>query len=81
MAPLRKRSVKIFPTLSLEQVYGSIAFYLGHQVEVEDYLHRIEEKWDELERRATPVDPELHGRLTEARQRLVTMQGEPSLPG
>jgi uncharacterized protein (DUF433 family) len=24
-----------FPTLSLEQVYGAIAFYLGHKAEVE----------------------------------------------
>ena len=36
-----------FPTLSLEQVYGAIAFYLGHQAEVdaniregEDLIHR-----------------------------------------
>ena len=36
-----------FPALSLEQVYGAIAFYLGHQTEVdanvregEDLIHR-----------------------------------------
>ena len=39
--------VESFPALTLEQVYGAIAFYLGHQTEVdanvregEDLIHR-----------------------------------------
>jgi uncharacterized protein (DUF433 family) len=38
-----------FPTLSLEQVYGAIAFYLGHQKETENYLQKIAEKWEQIE--------------------------------
>ena len=29
-----------FPALSLEQVYGTIAYYLGHRQEVEEYLRQ-----------------------------------------
>jgi uncharacterized protein (DUF433 family) len=63
-----------FPTLSLEQVYGAIAFYLGHQKEIENYLQRIAEKWEQIEHDARPSDPDLHRRLHEARQRLLTKQ-------
>jgi hypothetical protein len=63
-----------FPALSLEQVYGAIAFYLGHQTEIENYLKRIAEKWEQIERDAPAGDPELRRRLDEARQRLPTEQ-------
>jgi uncharacterized protein (DUF433 family) len=63
-----------FPTLSLEQIYGAIAFYLGHQEEAEAYLGDLEKKWDELERTAKPADPELQQRLEEARKRLLAKQ-------
>ncbi len=63
-----------FPTLSLEQVYGSIAFYLGHQAEVEQYLRELDQKWEQLERDAKTANPELRRRLEEARQRLLTKQ-------
>ena len=48
-----------FPTLSLEQIHGAIAFYLGHQKDAETYLRELEKKWDELERTAKPASPEL----------------------
>jgi uncharacterized protein (DUF433 family) len=63
-----------FPTLSLEQIHGAIAFYLGHQHETEGYLHELEKKWDELERTASPANPELQGRIEEARKRLLAKQ-------
>ena len=33
-----------FPSLSLEQVYGAIAFYLGHQAEVDANISEGEEQ-------------------------------------
>jgi hypothetical protein len=60
-----------FPTLSLRQVHGAIAFYLGHPEEVEGYLRQLENKWDELERSAQPASTELQDRLAEARRRLL----------
>ena len=61
-----------FPTLSLEQVYGAITFYLGHPTEVDAYLQELERQWDDLEANAKPVDPDLYRRLQEARQRQLT---------
>ena len=64
-----------FPTFSLEQIYGSIAFYLGHEAETDVYLKALEQKWDELERGAKPIDPDLHRKLEQARKRPLTKQG------
>ena len=35
-----------FPTLTLEQVYGAIAFYLSKQSEIDEYLHKSEEAYE-----------------------------------
>ena len=37
-----------FPTLSVEQVYGAIAFYLHNQEEMDRYLSEQSRKWEEL---------------------------------
>jgi Protein of unknown function (DUF433) len=58
-----------FPTLSLEQIYGAIAFFLGHEQEVGSYLSELEKKWDELERAAKPASAELQQRIEEAQKR------------
>jgi uncharacterized protein (DUF433 family) len=60
-----------FPTLSLEQIHGAIAYYLGHQDEVEVYLRDLEKKWDEMERTAKPASPALQHRIEEERKRLL----------
>lgn len=63
-----------FPTLSLEQIHGVIAFYLEHREEVEAHLRELEKKWDEAERNAKPASPELQQRIEEARARLLAKQ-------
>jgi uncharacterized protein (DUF433 family) len=37
-----------FPTLSAEQVYGVIAFYLRNKPEIDDYLVHQDEEWQQL---------------------------------
>jgi hypothetical protein len=37
-----------YPGLSLEEVYGAIAFYLANRNEVHHYLDRQNKKWEEL---------------------------------
>ena len=59
-----------FPTLSLSQVYGAIAFYLGHPQETEAYVAELKRKWEELERNAKPVDADLRARIDRARDQL-----------
>jgi hypothetical protein len=58
-----------FPTLSLEQIHGAIAFYLGHPEQTTECLSRLESKWGELE--ASPPDTAVGEKLAEARKRLT----------
>ena len=39
---------KQYPSLTLEDVYGAIAYYLGNRAEVDAYLERQEKHWQEL---------------------------------
>jgi hypothetical protein len=58
-----------FPTLTLEQVYGAITFYLGHRAEVDEDLptrEREENAFSETHR--TPAD--LKKKLERARGQL-----------
>jgi len=60
-----------FPSLTLEQVYGAIAFYLAHQAEIEA---NIREGEAELERSVAPLRqsrPDLHARMQKARDQLA----------
>ena len=57
-----------FPTLSLEQVYGAIAFYLGHRSEVDAYLEQGEADYEELRRRSREADPMFYQKLADARR-------------
>ena len=37
-----------FPTLTLEQVYGAIAYYLAHRAEIDAYLKRADAEFEAL---------------------------------
>src|SRR5260370_36381655 len=66
--------VDSFETLSLEQVYGAIAYYLGHRAEVHAYLKQSEAEFDELFRRAREENPLLYQKLEEARRQIQEVQ-------
>jgi len=40
--------VEEFPTLTAEQVYGAIAFYLCHRAEIDRYLSDREAAWNQF---------------------------------
>lgn len=67
--------VDSFPTLSLEQVYGAITFYLSNRDEIDSYLKQGEEEFEELRRVSREANSQLHKKLEEARQ-----QSPPSRP-
>jgi uncharacterized protein (DUF433 family) len=54
-----------FPALTLEQVYGAIAFYLGHKAEVDASIRDAERAWSEFEA-AHPVADSIRDRLRQA---------------
>jgi len=63
-----------FPTLTLEQVYGAITFYLANQAETTNYLAEQEAQWEKKAMAAQPVSADLQRRSAEARKRSLTSQ-------
>lgn len=61
-----------FPVLTLEEVYGAIAFYLAHESEVDAYLEASEREFEtqtkEINARTRAATPELFERLENARR-------------
>src|SRR5215831_21356919 len=60
-----------FDTLTLEEVYGAIAFYLGHRDVIDAYLKLSEAQFDTLCRRARAANPLLYQKLDEARRQMT----------
>jgi uncharacterized protein (DUF433 family) len=48
---------------SLENVYGAIAYYLGNQAAIEEYLKEQEQKWEVFGKSADPLPPSLGERI------------------
>jgi uncharacterized protein (DUF433 family) len=65
-----------YPSLSLEEIYGAITFYLSHEQEIDSYLSQAETELDaESEARraqSLAANPELFDRLERARQERKT---------
>ncbi len=61
-----------FPLITLEDVYGAIAFYLAQQPEVDAYLRQGEAEFEALRKQAREANPELYRKLEQARQRMQT---------
>ena len=60
-----------FPTLTLEEVYGAIAFYLGHRAEVDASIREAARAWSEFDA-AHPLPKSIRNRLRQARSETVT---------
>jgi uncharacterized protein (DUF433 family) len=52
-----------YSTLSLEEVYGALAFYLANREEVDRYLERQQQAWDQLRQKAEQQPPAVVERL------------------
>ena len=57
-----------FPTLTLEQVYGAIAYYLANQPIVDEYLREGEKLSHELQAQSRVRNADLITRLQRARR-------------
>ncbi len=60
------------PILTLEQVYGAIAFYLAHQIEIETYLEKAKADSETKRKVSRESDPMFYQKLADARRRLET---------
>jgi uncharacterized protein (DUF433 family) len=54
-----------FPVLTLEQVYGAIAYYLARRAEIDAYLKSAEQGYEEFRQRVRANYPRLSRRLDE----------------
>ncbi|HUE83316.1 MAG TPA: DUF433 domain-containing protein [Pyrinomonadaceae bacterium] len=63
-----------FPTLTLEQVYGVIAFYLGNTADVDKYLIEGDQASDALDQSSRDAYPEWYEKLERARKEMLTSQ-------
>jgi hypothetical protein len=59
-----------YPTLSLEQVYGTITFYLGNEEEVKQDLAERRRLEDEFSR-TNPNPPEIEEKFERIRQQML----------
>jgi len=57
-----------FSALSLEQIYGAIAFYLGHEAEINAYLNAKKAAYEEARRLQTHVSDDLRARIERAKE-------------
>jgi uncharacterized protein (DUF433 family) len=64
--------VQSFPLLTLEQVYGAIAFYLSNRAEVDAYLVAEEAAFDAMPQPLETTDPDLYRRLMAAKQQVAS---------
>jgi uncharacterized protein (DUF433 family) len=61
-----------FPTLTLEQVYGAITFYLRHKDEIETTLKGAEGQWAEFEL-SHPLPQELKEKLARVGEQITSL--------
>jgi uncharacterized protein (DUF433 family) len=62
--------LRSFPLLSLEEIYGAIAYYLSHQVEIDDYLALSEQEYERQRQTERADDPEFYKRIEAAKASL-----------
>jgi uncharacterized protein (DUF433 family) len=61
-----------FEVLRLEEVYGAITHYLANQAEMDAFLLRQRDKWEQGKRDAQPLPDGLRQRLVRARDGMRT---------
>lgn len=60
-----------FPTLTLEEVYGAIAFYLSHQEDVDRTILDDEAEFERLRSEARDADPAWYEKMQRAREEVL----------
>jgi uncharacterized protein (DUF433 family) len=59
--------VQSFPLLTIEQVYGAIAFYLANRTDIDAYLADEEAAFDAIPQPLQATDPALYNKLMAAK--------------
>ena len=67
-----RQIVQSFPTLTLAQVYGAIAYYLDNKIQIDDYLAEVDRDFERLVPPLSQSNPELIARLQVAREKMAS---------
>jgi uncharacterized protein (DUF433 family) len=59
-----------FPSLTLEQVYGAVTYYLHHRAEIDAYLEREAAEYEAARKVARESDQEFCDKLSKAREQI-----------
>jgi uncharacterized protein (DUF433 family) len=59
--------LRSFPLLSLEEIYGAIAFYLSNQKDIDAYLSAREAEFERQREQERKADPSFYKKFDEAR--------------
>lgn len=57
-----------FPAVTLEQIYGSLAYYLANRAAIDEYLREASEEYEKMRLAAREKNPLLYRKLEEARR-------------
>lgn len=60
-----------YPVLTLEQIYGAIAYYLGHRTEIEVQLQENDIAYESLRQKTRQADPQFVSKLAAARRQVL----------
>ena len=60
-----------YPTLSLEQIHGAIAFYLHHRAEIDAYMKTQADRWEDLRRVSETSNAQLLERVRNHRRKTL----------
>ena len=63
-----------FPSLTLEQVYGALAFYLSHKTAVDRYIAEGDAEFEKLQQGSRQGHSDCYERLRRAREEVLTSQ-------
>lgn len=63
-----------FPTLTLEQVYGAITFYLAQRDEIDRYLETRRQDYERRREAAKAADPMFYQKLADAKKHAPTVR-------
>jgi len=65
-----------FPTLTLAQIHGAIAYYLAHDNEIDQYLSEGEGEFQRLRRASREAHPEWYEKLERNRNEIVDLSSD-----
>ncbi|MGE0825487.1 MAG: DUF433 domain-containing protein [Candidatus Binatia bacterium] len=70
-----------FPVLTLEQVYGTITFYLAYRTEIDEYLKQGKAEFEALRQAARKADPMFYQKFADAKRQRQDTAHEDTISG